>query len=417
MAVRARAVVLGFVGLILLVVIGGLTLIGWEVVLGPKARAVSTTPFEATEARLARGKYLVEGPAACFHCHSEHDFSTEDYPRIEAKKGAGWVMPIPELNNIASRNITPDPETGIGLWSDDEVARAIREGVRRDRTALFPLMPYLAFSSMDDEDVKAIVVYLRTIPAVRNVVPKRDLPGPLEYLVNTMPQPVMTPQPSHPASTAVERGRYLVTMAECVACHTAADDKGLPLPGMAYGGGAMFHDPGQGGKAVFSVNITPGPVRHRALRRVALYRDDADRQGQGPDGQSHHAVRGLQDHHGRRPVGHVRLHQDPGAGKAPGQQHGPAGVVRAVRANAWVGRAEQEVTCPVTPLVEAGGMTGANPKVVDLNAYKAAREARQLELLEAVPGAGSAALEPERELTPREIAHRARMLAHLDAAR
>jgi hypothetical protein len=62
-------------------------------------------------------------------------------------------------------------------------------------------------------------------------------------------------------------------------------------------------------------------------------------------------------------------------------------------------------------------MTGANPKVVDLNAYKAAREARQLELLEAVPEGGSAVLEPERELTPREVAHRARMLAHLNAAR
>jgi mono/diheme cytochrome c family protein len=259
MAVRARSVVLGLVGLILLLVIGGLTLIGWEVVLGPKARAVSTTPFEVTEARLARGKYLAEGPAACFHCHSEHDFTNENYPVIEGKKGAGWVMPIPELNNIASRNITPDSETGIGLWSDDEVARAIREGVRRDRTALFPLMPYLAFASMDDEDVKAIVVYLRTIPAVRNVVPKRDLPGPLEYLVNTMPKPVTTPQPSHPASTAVERGKYLVNIAECVACHTAADDEGQFLPAMNYGGGGIFHDPGQGGKAVFSLNITPDP--------------------------------------------------------------------------------------------------------------------------------------------------------------
>ncbi len=259
MVVRARAVVLGLVGLILLLVIGGLTMIGWEVILGPKARAVSTTPFEKTEARLARGKYLVEGPAACFHCHSEHDFTNEEYPRIEAKKGAGWVMPIPELNHIASRNITPDSETGIGLWSDDEVARAIREGVRRDGTALFPLMPYLAFAAMDDEDVKAIVAYLRTIPAVRNVVPKRDLPGPLEYLVNTMPKPLAAPQPSHPSSTAVERGKYLVTMAECVACHTAADEKGLLLPGVAYGGGGIFHDPGQRDKEVFSLNITPDP--------------------------------------------------------------------------------------------------------------------------------------------------------------
>jgi hypothetical protein len=62
-------------------------------------------------------------------------------------------------------------------------------------------------------------------------------------------------------------------------------------------------------------------------------------------------------------------------------------------------------------------MTGANPKVVDLNEFKAAREARQLELLGAVPEPGPSTIEPERELTPREVAHRARMLAHLDAAR
>jgi mono/diheme cytochrome c family protein len=256
MAIRARTVFLAVLVVLVLVVVGGLTAIGWEVVLGPKARAVSDAPFEKSEARLARGRYLAEGPAACFHCHSEHDFTTPEYARIEAKKGAGWVMPIPELNHIASRNITQDTETGIGSWKDDEIARAIREGVSRDGSALFPLMPYLAFRNLDDEDVKSIVVYLRTIPAVRNTVPKRSLPGPLEYLVNTMPVPLVEPQPSHPASTPVERGRYIANMAECVACHTPADDKGQPLPGMDFAGGGMFHDPGQGGKEVFSANIT-----------------------------------------------------------------------------------------------------------------------------------------------------------------
>jgi hypothetical protein len=62
-------------------------------------------------------------------------------------------------------------------------------------------------------------------------------------------------------------------------------------------------------------------------------------------------------------------------------------------------------------------MTGCRPKVVDLNAFKAAREARPLELLETAPEPNSAGIEPERELTPREVAHRARMLAHLEAAR
>jgi hypothetical protein len=274
MAIRARNVILGVLVLLVVAVAGLLTMVGWEVVLGPKARAVSATPFEKTEARLKRGEYLVNGPAACFHCHSEHDLAAApEIPIVEARKGAGWTMPIPELNNIASRNITPDQETGIGAWSDDEVARAIREGVRRDGSALFPLMPYPNFRSLDDEDVKAIVVYLRTIPAVRNTVPKRSLPGPLEYLVNTMPKPLVEPQPSHPSSTPAERGKYLATIADCRGCHSPADDKGQLLPGLEFSGGGVFHDPSQNGKEVFSVNITPDPSSNIAYYDEALFKE------------------------------------------------------------------------------------------------------------------------------------------------
>lgn len=259
MRVRAKTILLSLLALLVLVVLGGITAVGWQVVLGPDARPVSSTPFEVTEARLARGKYLAEGPTHCFFCHTEHEFSTPEYPMVASKKGAGWVLPLPELNHIAARNITPDKDTGIGTWSDDEVARAIREGVRKDGSALFPVMPYMDFAALDDEDVKSIVVYLRTIPAVRNTVPVRQLPGPLEYIVKTMPTPLTTPQPSHPASTPVERGQYLVTMAGCGACHTPTDGEGTPLPGLGFAGGGFFQLPNQPGKLVFTANITPDP--------------------------------------------------------------------------------------------------------------------------------------------------------------
>jgi mono/diheme cytochrome c family protein len=258
MRVRAKVVILSLLAVVLLVVLGGITAIGWQVVLGPKARPVTDRKFEVTQARLERGKYLVEGPAACFHCHSDHDLSQPNYPIIQAKKGAGWAMPIPELNNIAARNITPDPETGLGTWSDDEIARAIREGVRKDGTALFPVMPYMDFAKMDDADVEAIVVYLRTIPPVRNQVPARALPFPLEHIVKTMPTPITQPQPSHPAATPAQRGEYLVGIASCRECHSRSD-QGQPVPGMAFGGGNLFPDLGQAGKSVFSVNITQDP--------------------------------------------------------------------------------------------------------------------------------------------------------------
>jgi mono/diheme cytochrome c family protein len=259
MRVRAKTILVSLFAILLLAVVGGLTAIGWQIVLGPDARPVTSVPFEVTEARLARGKYLAEGPTHCFFCHTEHDFSTPEYPSIAAKKGAGWVMPIPELNHIASRNITADRETGLGDWSDDEIARAIREGVRKDGSALFPLMPYLEFATLDDEDVKSIVVYLRTIPAVKNTVPTRQLPGPLEYIVKTMPKPLTTPQPSHAASTPAERGKYLVTVAGCGSCHTPTDAEGAPLPGLSFAGGGFFQLPDQRGKLVFTANITPDP--------------------------------------------------------------------------------------------------------------------------------------------------------------
>jgi mono/diheme cytochrome c family protein len=110
---------------------------------------------------------------------------------------------------------------------------------------------------MDDADVEAIVVYLRTLTPVRGQVPKRNLPFPLEYIVNTMPRPITSPQPSHPSSTPVERGKYLATLATCVGCHSPSD-QGQILPGLEYGGGGEFQatDPP---RTIHAPNITPDP--------------------------------------------------------------------------------------------------------------------------------------------------------------
>ncbi|MEZ5320031.1 MAG: cytochrome c [Vicinamibacterales bacterium] len=259
MAVRLRSILLGLVALVIALVLAGITAVGWEIVLGPKFRTTTDQPFEVTEARLARGQYLVEGVAHCFHCHSEHDLSTPEYPIVAARRGAGWLLPIPELGTLAAPNITPDPDTGLGAWTDDEIARAIREGVRKDGRALFPVMPYTDFAKMSDEDVASIVVYLRTIPAVRNTVPARQLIFPLSLLVNTMPEPLAGPVPGPATATPVERGHYLATLAGCIGCHTPTDDQGIPLPHMELAGGAPFDDPGREMAPVFSANITRDP--------------------------------------------------------------------------------------------------------------------------------------------------------------
>jgi mono/diheme cytochrome c family protein len=254
-----RTVLIGLVAAAVAFVLVVISSIGWQVVLGPDARATTDRRFEVTEARLARGKYIVEGLAACLHCHSEHDFTQPNYPILQQRKGAGWAMPIPELGKIYARNITSDPETGLGRWTDDEIARAIREGVSRDGTALFPVMPYLNFARMSDEDVASVVVYLRTLPPVRNALPPSELVFPLNHIVKTIPRPLTEPVPSHPSSTPAQRGEYLVTLAGCKICHTPVDDRGQPLPGLEFAGGESFSDPGNNMAIVNSINITRDP--------------------------------------------------------------------------------------------------------------------------------------------------------------
>jgi hypothetical protein len=250
---RARRVFGWLAGILVLVLVGAISAVGWQVVFGPSARPVTDRKFESSPTRLARGEYLTNA-AACFHCHSEHDFSSPDYPTPPEKRGAGWVMPIPELGEVVARNITSDPETGLGNWTDDEIARAIQEGISRDGSALFPIMPYLNFRNLDEEDIASIVVYLRTVPPVRQARPKSKLIFPLSVLVKTMPKPLESHAPVS-RSTPEARGEYLVrTVAGCQDCHTPSK-QGAPIAGLDLGGGFKFEDPGLNAP-VHSRNIT-----------------------------------------------------------------------------------------------------------------------------------------------------------------
>lgn len=239
---------------VIVLALGALLTMGRPLLFGPNARDLTSRTFEATPERLARGEYLVEGVAHCFQCHSDHDLTKPNLPIKDGMKGAGWMMEQAEgLGTIIAPNITPDKETGIGNWTDDEIARAIREGISRDGRALFPIMPYQNFRNMSDEDLAAVVVYLRSIPAVRNPMARTSLEFPLSRIVNMMPAPIEGDVAAPPAS---ERGAYLVKLSECETCHTAAV-QGEPLEGMAFAGGFEFKLPGSTAPAVVSANITP----------------------------------------------------------------------------------------------------------------------------------------------------------------
>jgi hypothetical protein len=155
-----------------------------------------------------------------------------------------------EGRRIVAPNITPDPETGAGRWTDDMLARAIREGIGHDGRALYWGMWYRSFSGLSDEDLASVVVYLRTLPAVRNVLPPTVLPAE-EAAANAMnPRPITAPVSGPPPGDSLALGRYLIGVADCTGCHTGWE---APRnPGLLGGGNQM----GRGTQHAFSTNIT-----------------------------------------------------------------------------------------------------------------------------------------------------------------
>lgn len=251
-----KKILLGLGALILVLFVAGAIVVATK----PSVRAASAESVERTPARLERGAYLVEHVLACFDCHSERHMDRYGYPPRHDRRGSGgnvcWDEDMKlEGFKICAPNITPDQATGIGGWSDGEIMRAIREGVNRHGKPLFPIMPYTAYASLSDEDTRAIVAYLRTLPPINNTVPERVLPGPLNIIVRFMPKPLAGPVEDPPQGDSVARGRYLATVSSCRGCHTPVDDKHEPLPGMDFAGGQVFEHKSWG--TVASANITP----------------------------------------------------------------------------------------------------------------------------------------------------------------
>ncbi len=242
--------------MVLLVVAITLT-IGWRPFIGPNARGLTDRTFAATPERLARGHYLTENVLDCFACHSERDWSKRDAPEVPGTHGAGNpAFPLKDLpGSVYPPNITPDKETGAGNWTDDQLARAIREGIGNDGRALFPFMPYENYRYLSDEDLASVIVYLRSIPPVRREVPKTELIFPVKYLIRSAPHPLTEPVNAPDVSTPVKRGDYLVTIAGCRDCHTPMS-QGARMMHLDLAGGFLLRGPwGE----VASSNITQSP--------------------------------------------------------------------------------------------------------------------------------------------------------------
>ena len=223
---------------------------------GSKVRPLTDRKFERTPERVARGRYLVNGIGECFACHGPFDLNAPGWPPVRGKEGSGfdfssWGTPF---LGVVAPNLTPDRETGAGNWTDDMLARAIREGVAHDGHLLDPtIMPYEFYRSISDEDLASIVVYLRSIPPIRNALPP---PRTSENVVAPYAIPIYAPVSLPDVSTPVKRGEYLVQLGACQWCHTLRDEKRVSLPGLEFGGGDLITNPYS---QASSANLTPDP--------------------------------------------------------------------------------------------------------------------------------------------------------------
>lgn len=178
---------------------------------------------QAVAAELARGKYLTY-VAGCHACHTDHQ-QTEQW----LAGGAAISTPFGEF---FPPNITPDPETGIGGWSDDDFARALQHGIAPDGRRYYPVFPYTSYSRLRADDVRAIKRFLDQIPPVRQVNRPHQLrslgrwPSLLGLWQWLNLQPEWTALPDIQDDT-LRRGAYLVeAVSHCGECHSPRDGIG-----------------------------------------------------------------------------------------------------------------------------------------------------------------------------------------------
>jgi mono/diheme cytochrome c family protein len=183
--------------------------------------SATTVYAQANKDLVTQGQYLFAIAGGCA-CHT--------VPKETYHTGAR-AFPIP-FGKVYSTNITPDKETGLGDWSDQQIHDAMRTGIRRDGSRLLPVMPYEAYSGMAVQDLKALVAYMRTLKPVKKATPELETWVPL---MRKMAAPLyvkvfahFSDSPAQAPKGGVERGRYLVNhVSICGDCHTPRNLLGI----------------------------------------------------------------------------------------------------------------------------------------------------------------------------------------------
>jgi len=201
----------------------------------------------AQDKLVERGAYIAKA-GACVICHTAIGPTGPD---VEHAFGGGLEMPDP-MGTWRTPNITQDKGTGIGNWTDAQIAASIREGVRPDGSQLYAIMPYMNYNRMTDDDTNALVAFLRTIkPVERVVAPNKDLKIPKIPAPKPANQPDVTADP-------LKHGEYLATLMLCNHCHWTPDKNFAPAgPDKLFSGGLPITAPMLGKGTIYTANITP----------------------------------------------------------------------------------------------------------------------------------------------------------------
>lgn len=252
------------VGCVLLVCIGG-----GAIYVGSRQDLRFDPPYPNIAASsdstvIERGRYIVRDLAPCASCHAEPSQRKASATGADVPLAGGYVFDIPP-GQFYTRNLTPDSATGLGAVSDGAIARALRYGVGHDGRAL---LPFMEMQGLSDDDLQAVVSYLRKQAPVRNDVPNHryNLLGKV-VKATALSKPVgpsSTPLTQAPRGATVEAGRYLVeSVALCWACHTERSQMTGALAGPRFGGATGFDEADDPEHSWSPPNITSDPETGR----------------------------------------------------------------------------------------------------------------------------------------------------------
>lgn len=233
-----------------------------SVIDGYYAAYPQTTPAEDanTDSLVQRGEYLAK-IGDCIACHTNVKGNTPAY--------AGGLAIATPFGTFYTPNITPDKDTGIGNWTEQDFVRALKEGRKPNGEFYFPVYPFVYFANLSDEDARALYHYFRHIPAVH----QDNIPLPFPFsipgarlslfgwnLLFFYPNELY--QPDANQSPAWNRGKYLVDgLGHCSMCHTPMNPLGSPIQRYYLGGGFVDN--------YWAPNITRGGLTQNSIEDIA----------------------------------------------------------------------------------------------------------------------------------------------------